>query len=67
MRRTSSGLWCDARTHDMSDTNQTDKPVGNDKPAKTPARPGSQWATGKRKNQKGFTAPKGFARGAKIK
>jgi hypothetical protein len=43
-------------------TQQTEKPVG-----KTPARPGSQWATGKRKNQKGFTAPKGFARGAKIK
>jgi hypothetical protein len=57
----------------VSDTNQTDGVVGNDTtapkatPAKTPARPGSQWATGKRKNQKGFTAPKGFARGAKIK
>ena len=51
----------------MSDTNQKPEVVGNDKPAKTPARPGSQWASGKRKNQKGYSAPKGFARGAKIK
>jgi hypothetical protein len=36
-------------------------------PAKTPARPGSQWATGKRKQQKGYSQPKGFARGARTK
>ena len=43
-------------------TNQKPEVVG-----KTAARPGSQWATGKRKNQKGFTQPKGFARGARTK
>lgn len=36
-------------------------------PKKTAARPGSKWATGKRLVQKGFTKPKGFARGARIK
>lgn len=35
--------------------------------AKVPSRPGSQWATGQRKSQKGYTAPKGFARGALTK
>jgi hypothetical protein len=34
---------------------------------KKPARPGSQWATGKRKQQKGYSQPKGFARGARTK
>jgi hypothetical protein len=37
------------------------------KQAKTPARPGSRWATGKRANQKGFTQKQGFARGARVK
>ena len=35
--------------------------------AKVPSRPGSQWATGKRKTQKGYSQPKGFARGARTK
>lgn len=34
---------------------------------KVPSRPGSQWATGKRVNVKGFTQPKGFVRGASVK
>jgi hypothetical protein len=46
----------------MSVTIETPKAVG-----KTPTRPNSQWATGKRKQQKGFTEPKGFARGAQVK
>jgi hypothetical protein len=37
------------------------------KPAKVASRPGSQWATGKRKQQKGKTEPKGFYRGARVK
>jgi len=48
-------------------------PAGNpvDQPAperdKKPARPGSQWATGKRKQQSGISQPKGFARGARVR
>lgn len=34
---------------------------------KTPSRPGSQWATGKRKSQKRLTEKKGFARGARTR
>lgn len=34
---------------------------------KVPSRPGSMWATGKRINVKGFTQPKGFARGASVR
>lgn len=34
--------------------------------AKVQSRPGSQWATGKRKTQKGYSQPKGFARGART-
>jgi len=44
----------------------SDVPVEN-KPEKKPARPGSQWATGKRKQQKGISQPKGFARGARVR
>lgn len=34
---------------------------------KTYARAGSQWNSNQRKSQKGFTQPKGFARGASVK
>jgi hypothetical protein len=34
---------------------------------KIASRPGSQWATGKRINVKGFTQPKGFAMGASVR
>lgn len=37
------------------------------KTAKKAARPGSQWATGKRRPGKGLTEKKGFARGARVK
>jgi hypothetical protein len=37
---------------------------GSSPAAKKPTRPGSQWATGKRKQQKGLTEKKGYARGA---
>ena len=37
------------------------------KPAKVATRPGSQWATGKRRVGKHKSEPKGFARGARTK
>lgn len=33
---------------------------------KTPARPNSQWATGKRRAGKSKSEPRGFFRGAKV-
>lgn len=36
-------------------------------PKKTPSRPGSQWATGKRRAGKSKAEARGFARGAKTK
>jgi hypothetical protein len=37
------------------------------KTGKTASRPGSQWATGKRRQGKSATEKKGFARGARVK
>jgi hypothetical protein len=37
------------------------------KTAKKATRPGSQWATGKRRPGKGVTEKKDFARGARVK
>lgn len=34
---------------------------------KLAARPNSKWATGNRLPMKGFSQPKGFARGARVK
>jgi hypothetical protein len=45
-----------------NDTNEKPGLVGN----KIATRPGSQWAHGKRKQQKGFDQPKGFARGCRV-
>lgn len=37
------------------------------KPVKVPSRANSQWATGKRRKLDSKLAPKGFARGARVK
>lgn len=37
------------------------------KPSKTPTRPNSQWATGRRRSGKPVKQFKGFARGARVK
>ncbi len=40
--------------------------MSTDATKKTPTRPGSQWATGKRRRSKTKGEPKGFFRGAVV-